>query len=241
MIAPAFGVTLLLSLLAERGETAALEEAKRQGWSVDSVPRLWFEEDPSVVPAPFSFHSNQQVPLANHPYRTAHVLIRPKDFFVLSSSSDATLEWKKERMLEKYLEPARRMVQGEEPAAFPIPWVGVRYKDGKPYVSTHEGRHRALLAIELGLEVMPLIVILQSGPEGWEHQRGSIETDPLVQRVTKGLPVLVRTQDHGREHPVRAKPFHLVPRAPNGRPLMIELAILSGNNPSVSPIGFVED
>lgn len=213
---PVATLTLLLSLIAQNEHSRAMRLLQEDD---PTVPRLWFSEDPSVVPAPFSWHSDRGTPIVRHPYRTLHTFIRPTEFITLTSTSPDTVPYKKEHMLEHYLGPAEKMVSGELEPNFPVPWIQIKHRDGTPRVTSHEGRHRSLLAQELGMKVMPLVVVLRHGPEGWEHQQDSIESDPIVQALTAGRSVVVRTQDHGRDYRPRPFPYSLTPMAPNGMTL----------------------
>ena len=187
------------------------------------VPRLWFDTHPHLVPTPFSWHSERGAGVTKHPYRTMHVLLAIDDFIKLTNSPQWQLKYKAEHMEANYLPAAEAMVRGELAPDFPIPWLEIRQKsDGTPKVWGHEGRHRALMAKRLGLKVLPVILVLRKGPEGWEHYSETIDSDPIVEQLTRGSRVWIYSQDYGRSHNP-PQYMYLTPRTPNGNELAHEL------------------
>jgi len=121
------------------------------------------------------------------------------DFLKLTNSPPWQFQDIAEHMEVNYLPPATAMIHEELEPNFPIPWLQIKHsKTGSaPEIRSHEGRHRALLAKKLGLKVLPVILVLSTGPEGWEHQRETIDSDPIVKSLTRGDPVWAWSEDHG--------------------------------------------
>jgi hypothetical protein len=236
MLIPVAGVSLLLALLADEERVFAMsvyQRAKDEGWLPEPgsefelrVPRRWFHSHPHLVPPPFSWPSTYSVGIVQHPYRTAHVLLTVDNFLEMTSTTPFWLEHKAAHMREHYLPIAQAMLREEQVPNFPPPWLQIRYNDrGTPYISGHEGRHRALMARELGLKVLPVILVIHLSPRGWEYHRDTIEEDPVVKRITAGKPVWITTQDHGAAG-LPPRYTQLVPRAQTGRELHYEMTRL---------------
>lgn len=237
MLIPVAGVALLLALLAEEKDVfphRVYRRAKDEDWLPGEeelealrVPRRWFHSHPHLVPPPFAWPSTRTVGIAEHPYRTAHVLLTIDNFIDLTSTGPGTLQRKTERMRQRYLPIAERMLRGEEPANFPPPWLQLVYDDhGEPRIVGHEGRHRAMLARDLGLAVLPVVLVMARSIQGWEHGPDSIDTDPVVDRVTQGKAVWVWSQDHGPGVGRPSRYMQLVPMSPQGTKLGYEMARL---------------
>ena len=236
MFIPVVGVAALLSMLSSSNRTLSREVRKRalaEGWLGLSdtghlrVPRLWFEV-PGVVQAPFVWPSSRSVGIVQHPWRTVQIFLSTTNFLNLASSPRYTLTHQKAFMEENYLHIGQRMVSGEIPPGFPPPWLSIRYNsDGDPVVTGHEGRHRALMAEALGLDVIPVHLQIQFSPEGYEHQRNTIEMDPVVERVTRGAQVHIRSeQHHMNPHAPPSRWMFLTPMTPDGKKLSHELVRL---------------
>lgn len=234
MLIPVAGISLLLAMLADDEEIFSRKvrrHAKEKGWLPEPgdlelenlfVPRLLFAAHPELVPAPFAWPSSHSVGVQEHPYRTVHVFLDPHQFLTLTNSSEELLQAKRERMRQMYLPIAIDMIEGRQKPDFPPPWLIVGYRDGKPYITGHEGRHRALMAIELGLKALPIVLVIPRDPQGWEHQRDSIGSDPVVQRVTAGKPVWMWSQNHGSEAR-RPRYLSMSIKVPSGEDLRREL------------------
>lgn len=240
MFIPVAGVSLLLALLADAQEPlprSIRTRAKKEGWlpkpgelDVLRVPRLWFDQRPDLVPAPFVWPSDRSAGWCLHPYRTMHLLMNPDEFLEFTSTDPELLRAKSKHMQKEYLPIARRMMTGEEPLGFPPPYLQIGYEQGakspQPHIIGHEGRHRALMAKMLGLPVIPVVLIIRRDPEGWEHSWDSIEQDYMVDWLTRGSEPLVYTQDHGPESTIRPRWKSMISRSSTGQPLGRELVRL---------------
>lgn len=234
MIVPVATVSLLLAMIADQSEVLPrklYQLGDQEGWlpppgALDDdplrVPRLWFDTHPHLVPKPFSWHSDRAMPSAKHPYRTMHILMDVDDFIKAVNTSDWQMQSIAKFSEANYLPVAQSMVRGELEPDFPIPWLQIKRRKGHTEIWSHEGRHRALMAKQLGLKVLPVIILIPTGPEGYEHYRETIDSDPIVESFTRGSSVYVWSQDWGES---RRPPqyMQIVPRTANGDELRRQL------------------
>lgn len=181
------------------------------------TPRLLFHEHPELVTAPFAFPAEREAPIVRHPNRTLNLFIRPRDFLDLTNTPEEVLSEKRESMRRLYLDIGRQMVQGEVPAAFPVPFLKISHLKGRMRVTDHEGRHRALMAMELGMPSIPVVFYLPYDTEGYEHQSRSIESDPLVVKVTNGDGFTLWSQSWrqwGQDFGDGGRPLYIEPMSP---------------------------
>lgn len=173
-----------------------------------SVPRGWFRVDPSVVRPPFAIRPPQWPRLLFYePESDVHLFVDPATFLALASSGPGEPgdSGVKDAMVMKY---AAEMSAPD--AAFPIPYFEVRYDElGRPFIFSHEGRHRAAAAQKLGLPAIPLIFFLKNPvnrryPRPYEVEDDPdlvpVEEDRLVRSFTVGVSETMLAQKAGETY-----------------------------------------